>query len=138
LGALLLSLNDALADDRRQRLMRFVLKLPGSRDLAKVERRRCRFLYEAFCRLFERFGLAHDDLASTRRTGDARRMFAEELGERVGQIVDEELVLDAADTFFDAALDIIDAAFAIGRQAHPATGDVIEARMSKALALQRA
>ena len=77
LGMLLLSLNDALSDERRQKLMRFVLRLPGSKDVAKVERRRCRFLHDGIQALLVRYQpSARFDLgplALARRSAGLRR-----------------------------------------------------------------
>ena len=77
LGMLLLSLNDALSDERRQKLMRFVLRLPGSKDVAKVERRRCRFLHDGIRGLLVKYGLPLEldvePLALPRRPAGVRR-----------------------------------------------------------------
>ena len=77
LGMLLLSLNDVLSDERRQKLMRFVLRLPGSKDVAKVERRRCRFLHDAIRGLLVKYGLPLEldvePVALPRRPAGVRR-----------------------------------------------------------------
>ena len=132
LGMLLLSLNDALSDERRQRLMRFVLRLPGSKDVAKVERRRCRFLHDGIQALLVRYGLPLDAMSSHLRSLDDRRVFAGQVGETIGSAAELNLNPGKADIFLDEALDVLEQAFAIGRQARPMDTALIEARAAKA------
>ena len=138
LGMLLLSLNDALSDERRQKLMRFVLRLPGSKDVAKVERRRCRFLHDAIRGLLVKYGLPLDSMSSQLRSLDDRRVFAGQAGETIGVAAEHNLSSGRADTFLDAALDIVEQAFAIGRQAKPADTALIQARAAHARGMQLA
>jgi hypothetical protein len=77
LAAYALGLNDAMPDDRRPRLMAFVLRLSGSADTPEVEQRRARFLaLESIRRilppLLDRAGFA--DLAA--RCDDAQELDA--------------------------------------------------------------
>jgi hypothetical protein len=138
LGLLLLSLNDALSDERRQSLMRFVLRLPGSKDVARVERRRCRFLRDAILSLLARYSLPCESVSSQLRSLDERAAFAGQAGEAIGAAVEHSLHAQEADAFLEAALDILAQAFAIGRQARPADALLIEARVANARALQPA
>lgn len=136
LGMLLLSLNDALSDERRQKLMRFVLRLPGSKDVAKVERRRCRFLHDAILGLLVKYGLPLDSMSSQLRSLDDRRVFAGQAGETIGAASEHHLPSGQADVFLDAALDLLDQAFAIGRQTKPADAALIQARAARARGMQ--
>ena len=138
LGMLLLSLNDALSDERRQKLMRFVLRLPGSKDVAKVERRRCRFLHDGIRGLLVKYGLPLDSMSSQLRSLDDRRMFAGQAGETIGAASEHHLTSGQADVFLDAALDLLDQAFAIGRRAKPADAALIQARAARARGMQPA
>jgi hypothetical protein len=138
LGMLLLSLNDALSDERRQKLMRFVLRLPGSKDVAKVERRRCRFLHDGIRGLLVKYGLALDSMSSQLRSLDDRRVFAGQAGETIGAASEHHLASGQADAFLDAALDLLDQAFAIGRRAKPADAALIQARAARARGMQPA
>ena len=132
LGMLLLSLNDALSDERRQKLMRFVLRLPGSKDVAKVERRRCRFLHDGIRGLLVKYGLPLDSISSQLRSLDDRRVFAGQAGETIGAAAEHNLASVQADAFLDGALDLLEQAFAIGRQAKPADTALIQARAARA------
>jgi hypothetical protein len=138
LGMLLLSLNDALSDERRQKLMRFVLRLPGSKDVAKVERRRCRFLHDGIRGLLVKYGLPLDSMSSQLRSLDDRRVFAGQAGETIGAASEHHLASGKADVFLDAALDLLDQAFAIGRRAKPADAALIQARAARARGMQPA
>jgi len=138
LGMLLLSLNDALSDERRQKLMRFVLRLPGSKDVAKVERRRCRFLHDGIRGLLVKYGLPLDSMSSQLRSLDDRRVFAGQAGETIGAASEHHLTSGQADVFLDAALDLLDQAFAIGRRAKPADAALIQARAARARGMQPA
>ena len=138
LGMLLLSLNDALSDERRQKLIRFVLRLPGSKDVAKVERRRCRFLHDAIRALLVRYGFPLDGISSRLRSLDDRRTFAGQAGETIGCAAEQILTPEQAEIFLDAALDILEQAFAVDRQAEPIDTAVIETRVAKARELQSA
>jgi hypothetical protein len=138
LGLLLLSLNDALSDERRQKLMRFVLRLPGSKDAARVERRRCRLLRDAISALLAGYGLPLDSMSSQLRCLDDRTAFAGQAGEAIGAAAEHHLPAETADIFLDAALDILAQAFAIGRQARPSDAALIEARLATARQLQPA
>ena len=138
LGMLLLSLNDALSDERRQKLMRFVLRLPGSKDVAKVERRRCRFLHDGLRGLLVKYGLPLDAMSSQLRSLDDRRVFAGQAGETIGAAAEHNLASVQADAFLDGALDLLDQAFAIGRQAKPADTALIQARAARARGMQPA
>jgi hypothetical protein len=132
LGMLLLSLNDALSDERRQKLMRFVLRLPGSKDVAKVERRRCRFVHDGIRGLLVKYGLPLDSISSQLRSLDDRRVFAGQVGETIGAAAEHNLASVQADAFLDGALDLLEQAFAIGRQAKPADTALIQARAARA------
>jgi len=138
LGMLLLSLNDALSDERRQKLMRFVLRLPGSKDVAKVERRRCRVLHDGIRGLLVKYGLPLDSMSSQLRSLDDRRVFAGQAGDTIGAAVEHNLASAQANTFLDGALDLLDQAFAIGRQAKPADTALIQARAARARGMQPA
>ena len=138
LGMLLLSLNDALSDERRQKLMRFVLRLPGSKDVAKVERRRCRFLHDGIRGLLVKYGLPLDSISSQLRSLDDRRVFAGQAGETIGAAAEHNLASVQADAFLDGALDLLEQAFAIGRQAKPADTALIQARAARARGMQPA
>jgi len=138
LGMLLLSLNDALSDERRQKLMRFVLRLPGSKDVAKVERRRCRFLHDGLRGLLVKYGLPLDAMSSQLRSLDDRRVFAGQAGETIGAASEHHLTSAQADAFLDGALGLLDQAFAIGRQAKPADTALIQARAARARGMQPA
>jgi hypothetical protein len=138
LGMLLLSLNDALSDERRQKLMRFVLRLPGSKDVAKVERRRCRFLHDGIRGLLVKYGLPLDSMSSQLRSLDDRRVFAGQAGETIGAASEHHLASGQADAFLDAALDLLDQAFAIGRRAKPADAALIQVRAARARGMQPA
>jgi hypothetical protein len=138
LGMLLLSLNDALSDERRQKLMRFVLRLPGSKDVAKVERRRCRFLHDGIRGLLVKYGLPLDSMSNQLRSLDDRRVFAGQAGETIGAASEHHLASAQADAFLDAALDLLDQAFAIGRRAKPADAALIQARAATARGMQPA
>jgi hypothetical protein len=138
LGMLLLSLNDALSDERRQKLMRFVLRLPGSKDVAKVERRRCRFLHDGIRGLLVKYGLPLDSMSNQLRSLDDRRVFAGQAGETIGAASEHHLASAQADAFLDAALDLLDQAFAIGRRAKPADAALIQARAARARGMQPA
>ena len=138
LGMLLLSLNDALSDERRQKLMRFVLRLPGSKDVAKVERRRCRVLHDGIRGLLVKYGLPLDSMSSQLRSLDDRRVFAGQAGETIGAAAEHNLASVQADAFLDGALDLLEQAFAIGRQAKPADTALIQARAARARGMQPA
>jgi hypothetical protein len=138
LGMLLLSLNDALSDERRQKLMRFVLRLPGSKDVAKVERRRCRFLHDGIQALLARYHLPLDSISGHLRSLDDRRVFAGQVGEAIGSAAEHHLSSAHADVFLDEALDILEQAFAIGCRARPVDTALIEARAAQARGLQPA
>src|SRR5262245_50655790 len=138
LGMLLLSLNDALSDERRQKLLRFVLRLPGSKDVATVERRRCRFLHDGLRGLLARYGLPLASMSSQLRSLDDRRVFAGEAGETIGEAAEHGLHSEQADAFLDEALDILEQAFAIGRRAKPMDTALIQARAARARGMQLA
>jgi hypothetical protein len=136
LGMLLLSLNDALSDERRQKLMRFVLRLPGSKDVAKVERRRCRHLHDGLRGLLVKYGLPLDSMSSQLRSLEDRRVFAGQAGETIGAAAEHNLPSVQTDGFLEAALDIVDQAFAMGCRARPVDTALVEARATKARGMQ--
>jgi hypothetical protein len=134
LGAMLLHLNDELSDERRQRLMRFVLQLPGSRDAAKVERARCRLIGDGVRRLLKEAGLSHRLLATGKiRSYEDRLAYAEEVGGVIAMTAEvSPLANEARDAFFDRTLDVIEQAFALGRRAPAADAALIEKRIAAA------
>lgn len=140
LGALLLHLNDELSDERRQRLMRFVLKLPGSRDIAKVERARCRLIGLGIRRLLKQARQSQGMAATGRiRSYEDRQAFVEEIGGIIAMTVEvTPLAADVRDAFFEGALDIIDQAFSTGRCAPPADAAIIAQRIAAVRGLQEA
>lgn len=135
LGMLLLTLNDELSDERRQKLMRFVLKLPGSRDAARVERERCRYLREGACRLLDASGLAHEPLPRRMRTREDRLLLIEQLAASIGWVVERSyLAGETRDRICDEMLDVIDQAFSIGRRGGPHDAALVERRLAEARA----
>jgi hypothetical protein len=112
--------------------MRFVLRLPGSKDVAKVERQRCRFLHDGIQALLVRYHLPLDSMSGRLRSLDDRRVFAGQVGETIGGAAEHILGSGHADTFLDEALDILEQAFAIGCQARPMDTALIEARAAEA------
>jgi hypothetical protein len=127
LGTLLLYLNDALGDAHRQKLKRFVLRLPGSKDSGSVEMERCQRLRDSVRPLLPL--LIQDSLAGSLRSGAERLAFVARLGELIGRGV-KMAHRDDADAMLDATLAIIDAAFDIGCQAEPVEAGVVEARLA--------
>ena len=132
LGTLLLYLNDALCEERRQKLKRFVLRLPGSKDTVSVEMERCQFLRDA-CRPLLPL-LIQDSLAGSLRTGGERLAFVARLGELIGRSM-KLASPAAADAMLDSTLAIIEVTFDIGRQAAPVDPGVAEARLAGAKVL---
>jgi hypothetical protein len=80
LSAFLISLNDAMGDDCRQSLLRYVLKLPGSADTLKVEHRRFAALTDRLCAL----------ASGERHLAWGERLFHLAWGERLFHHEDEE------------------------------------------------
>ena len=77
-------------------------------------------------------------MSSQLRSLDDRRVFAGHAGETIGAAAEHNLSSGRADTFLDAALDIVEQAFAIGRQAKPADTALIQARAAHARGMQLA
>jgi hypothetical protein len=138
MGVLLLSLNDTLGDKRRQKLMQFVLRLPGSKDTARVERRRCRHVHDGFVALLERYGLPSDELTGQLPTAEGRAVFAGQAGEVIASAAEHKLPSARADAFLDEALAIVTQAFDIGRQADAADAAIVDARAASVRGLQHA
>ncbi|HXF89558.1 MAG TPA: hypothetical protein VNK48_14475 [Xanthobacteraceae bacterium] len=134
IGAYLIKINDVLPDDERQKLMRFVLRLSGSRDTPAVEQQRLEFIvvetvrrivssamraiglpeWAAKCRAATTLQQALDTAAEAAEAAEAARAAAEAAWAAWAAA---EAAWAARATLVDDAIAIVDGALAIGKQA---------------------
>lgn len=132
LGMLLLCLNDALSDRRRQKLKRFVLRLPGSKDRADVEGERLRSILTGVEELFAQYRVASADIPALHAEGEIDRVsFAQRMGSLIAT-----MSAHRPSAFLDAALDIVERAFDIGRKSAVIDGALVGLRLATARELR--
>ena len=125
LSAYLIGINDMMPDDERQKLIRFVLRLPGSADTKLIERMRIEFILTetvkrivaaAMCAV----GRHHEanDCASVKSFDEAKRAAA-------------RAASDARAAIYNDCIAIAECAFDIGNQAAQIDVNAAQKRMEE-------
>lgn len=143
LGTVLIFLNDNLRDENRQKLMKYVTKLAGSRDNEKLNARYeliAAFVLDNYARLYRLNSLRLGDSFRKIFYDKDRFTFYFELSTTVEQwggiaVALHNLLCIYKVTTIEAVLNLLDQAFAIGNQAKPIETTLVIERMEKIRAL---
>ena len=129
LGMLLLCLNDALDDEDRQKLKRFVLRLPDSRGRADVETNRIASMLAGLNALCAQYRISSIELPVLDAKSEAARVSC---AQRLGTVIAVIATPRERSGFLDAALDVIERAFDIGCTTPPIDGALVDHRLERA------
>lgn len=135
LGLWLMGLNDNTEDWQRQRLIRYVLKLPGSRDKISIERERLMHLVDGLAALRSETYSRRAAVAKMRVSlGVCRGRAGEETvlastSQAIAIALGRRITTHPA--LMDAVLRLTDEAFAIGKQAEPIGFEIARCRMEE-------
>ena len=143
LGTVLIVLNDNVGDENRQKLMKYVTKLAGSRDDKKLDTRYeliATFVLDNYTRLYRLDRLRSEDSFGKIFCEKDIFTFYFELSTTVEQW--KAIAVALLNLFFiykvttiEAVLSLLDEAFAIGNQAKPIETILVIKRMEKIRAL---